>query len=1130
MTELSAYETDVARLISGHYEEVEMNATYRVALFERTAAIVSSRSRRVLARWLPHLAAAAILAVIAALWLAAGRPEAPGTRQTSPPPRSSRDLTAALPAASAADAAEVSPGEVAARDVPAVGPETVSALEVVGAFVAVIGARGSVTDYAGRTLAVGDKLPVGTAVRTGPDARVTLITRRGSEFTLAAKSALRLDEPDTASLDAGQLYCRSRGGEIARIDTAPGQIHLLGTTLDASVEDKDTVAVTVLEGKVRLTNSRGQADVTAGRRALLIASRPPETGQSVNPFTAAAWYYGRGDIVSDFGDIAYVVTREQAQGLASEVWAMNADGSDKRRLKSYLGWGRPPGPWLPGQQWLVFNAHSVLWTTPDFEGRRAHTGAGHPILDDQAWLISAPTGQDIAFDLPPGTDPLYSDLSPDGTRLAFTGSYQPDPDGRESREGGLWVFDMTTGEMKKLLDGYIKTPLSWAPDGRHIVADTAEGYVVHHPLVVVDADTGEVRDLGVDGAGGIFSPDGRKIAYVGEFQAGGSWSMGVPVSGRIMVYDLDAGRAVPISPSGEGALQPCWSPDGRWIAYRVTLSDERDPETGRRKQTQALLVAAADGSTTRTALESDEPLVGYAWMPSGDAFYLVTGDGLRIIAADGSGTLADLGGNAQDSVLSAERASQTEAALDAVREAVFQYAVGNVRRFEGRPAEATAAFQAAADTFAGISWQYPLAQFSHSQLLLYSDTAAREADRPRDEILSQGCDERIRYYLETLLTQYVGHKGEFPPDLAALEVHSLESSWTINWISNKDTEWVKMMFGCPVCGPFTYSAPAGEPDFGDALVSCRCHPDHKLVWTMELGRRVSWSQEAAVRKAEAGNEKLKQLLEEAEDTRHRASMGGLTWRDAERSYLAVLEESPQNPTAREYLGRIYARRGEFRKALDVLPTYRAGWSALHRAFCYDALGKRDKAVSLYQSIADTMPGSTPALWAERGLKEPTWMHDIDIPAEPGEVRIRSTEEWSVSATLGERAKPSRPEFAIDGSRATAWTTGGQKHGQEPGEHFQLDFGRPQLVSRIVLDHHGEASIYPTGWPRGVKASATDDGTSWHPVEVAQGGIMTPVTVRFSPPRQIRGVRFETTATHDPEWWGVFEVFIFAPEQ
>ena len=703
----------------------------------------------------------------------------------------------------------------------------------------VIAARGTVTDASSRPLKLGDKLPVGAEIITGSEARVTLVTRRGSEYTLGPNSRLVVEKTDSIALGTGRMYCQSRAGELKQITTNAGKIHLLGTTLEAAVRDSEAVAVTVVDGAVRLVNAFGEVEVAAGHRALLVASRRPDAGEAVNPYKAVSWYYGRDQVISDFGDIAYVVTREQARGLVSEVWTMNADGSDKHRLKSYLGWARPPGPWLPGQQWLVFNVHSVLWTKPDFDERRAHTGAGHPILDDQAWLISSPTGQDLAFDLPRGADPLYSDLSPDGTRFAFVGHCQADLDDPKSQEGGLWVFDLTTGEMTKLLDGYIKTPISWGPDSRHIVADTAQGYVLHHPLVVVDADAGDVQDLGVDGAGGTFSPDGRRIAYCGEFQRAGSWAMGVPISGRAMVYDLDAGKAIPISPEGEGALTPRWSPDGRHIAYHVTVSDERDPETGHHERTWALRIAAADGAKTWQALESNEGLAGYAWMPSGDALYLVTGNGVRIIAPGGSGTLADLGGNAQDSILSAEQTSQTEAALDAVREAVFQYAVGNVRRFEGKAGEAKAAFQTAADIFAGISWDYALAQFSHSQLLLYADTAAREASRPRDEILSQSCEERLRY-LETLLAQYVGATGEFPPDLAALEKHSLETGWGINWISNKDTEWVKMMFRCPVSGSFTYSAPADEPDFGDVLVSCPSHPDHELMWTEHMGEHVAF--------------------------------------------------------------------------------------------------------------------------------------------------------------------------------------------------------------------------------------------------------------------------------------------------
>jgi hypothetical protein len=230
--------------------------------------------------------------------------------------------------------------------------------------------------------------------------------------------------------------------------------------------------------------------------------------------------------------------------------------------------------------------------------------------------------------------------------------------------------------------------------------------------------------------------------------------------------------------------------------------------------------------------------------------------------------------------------------------------------------------------------------------------------------------------------------------------------------------------------------------------------------------------------------------------------------------------------ASEYYGRILTRQGRFEEALDVLAPDRPGWSALHRAFCLDALGERDKALAIYKELSENMAGTTIGLWADRGLKEPTWLQDLDIPALPGEVRLSPTDAWHV--TDWAPTQPSKPEFAIDGDRETPWTVGGKDHGQEPGMWFRLDFDTPVVVSRIVLDHHGEGTIFVSAWPRGVKASVTADGEAWREVAARQGGIMQPVEVRFDPPRAIRGIRFESTGTNDPEGWDIHEVFVFAP--
>jgi len=1087
VAELHAYEVDVARLISGSYEEVVMEDGYRDAQLRQTASVVAHSARRGLRWWMPRVAAAAaVVGLTLGAWHLVGKRRA-RVGEVAPPPFSSPDVLAALPSA-------------------AVTPEEG------GPLVAVIAASGSVEDGNGDPVAVGDKLPIGATVRTGLEARVTLITRRGTEFTLAGESTLALEGAHVAALTAGRLYCRSRGGEVSRIDTAAGRIHLLGTTLDAHVQNESTVAVTVLDGKVRLANGHGEAEVTSGRRSVLVAALPPGEGVVIDRASAAEWYYGRTDIESDFGDIAYVVSREDAQGLATEVWAMDRDGGSKRRLKTYLGWGRAPGPWLPGQRWLVYNANSILWTHPDFDSRRAHTGAGHPIVDDQAWLLNAVTDQDVVFDLPPGTDPLYTDLSPDGTRLVFNGRYQSDPDDRETREGGLWLFDMTTGEMTKLLDGWMKTPMSWAPDGRRIVADTGEGYGVHHPLVVVDADTGQVRELGVNGAGATFSPDGAKVAYCGEFQGGGSWFRGVPTTGRILVHDLRTDESVPISPSGEGALEPRWSPDGRHVTYRVN-----------RQHSASICIAAADGSGSAAVFQTEAKVRSFAWMPSGDALYLATEQGIQIIAADGSGLLADLGGSVDDSLLASDQAEQTAGALDAIQEAIYQYALGNMRRFEGKPTDARAAFRAAADIFGGLAWEYPLADVSLGQLLRYADKCAELAAASSEQLLAKSCQERMNY-LGYRLVAYVADTGEFPSSLSAVVKHSLKSDWGMDWFSNRDREWVKMLFRCPVSGLFTYHQPTDDAEFGDVLVTCRAHPDHKLVWTMGRAEQVSWY----LGRGEA--QKEADLLEKARATRDAIGYGQGTWRDAEKAYLAVLEELPNSQMAKEYLGRIYARQGRFEEALAVLPPYRGGWSALHRAFCYDALGQRERAVAIYQALLDRFgPADHIGEWAARGIQEPTWMHDIEIAAEPGEARLKPDRSWHASASVSweySDSERSSPALAIDGNRVTYWFTG---NGQEPGQWFKLEFDAPMLVTRFVLDHHGEQSIYPTDWPRGVKAFITEDGKIWTEVAATRAGIMKPVSVDFGSPRRIKGVRFECTASHQPESWGIFEVFVFAPE-
>ena len=349
-------------------------------------------------------------------------------------------------------------------------------------FVA-IDVQSDVTDTAGHMLKLGDRLTAGTTVSTGNIGRIALLSRQGSRIYLASNTKLSLPVNAKASLISGQIYVINRNGEISDISTPAGQVQLLGTTLDTAVMNKDSVAVTVVSGKVRLSNKHGEALVKAGTRSVLIASAAPVEGITVDTAATTAWFDGRGMAVSDFGKIAYIVKRDRSP--VSEIWTMNADGSDKLKVISYLGFANNPGPWLPGDTWLGIQMYSALWSTPDFKARIASAGAGHPITINQSFLVNASSGQDIKSSLPDGYDPLYTAISPDARYIAFTGSYKKNV---KENEGGLWVFNIQTGKIVKLLDGWLKTPPAWSPDGESIAVSEGQGYGNIYPFAIVKCE------------------------------------------------------------------------------------------------------------------------------------------------------------------------------------------------------------------------------------------------------------------------------------------------------------------------------------------------------------------------------------------------------------------------------------------------------------------------------------------------------------------------------------------------------------------------------------------------------------------------------------------------------------------
>lgn len=850
---------DPVDLLNEHYEDVNMRDDFRRDLQIKSRSLVAARHRMPMIRWAVSLSSvAAVIALFMLAWhffysvpdgnkaIPAHQRSANVERNTASPnkdiinvprgaeetnnhpirhprkPRPNIDNLANIPLL----------GQPKKQLNPATPKQDNTPL------VAIVSIQQPVKDERGKVLNAGDRIPAGVSIRTGSGGRVTLVTRKGSELHLDSNSELVLSSSSIATISRGRLYCSNRDKEIARIDTPAGQVKLLGTVVDTAIVRKDTAAVTVVEGKVRITNAHGSALVDAGKRSVLVAYRPPQTGIPVNTYKETAWYHGKGEYQSDFGDIAYTVSRENS--LITELWTMKADGGGKHRVRSFIGgYTVDPGSWLPGARWLNVELGTILWTTPDLNTRTAHAGAGHPILGNNIVLLDAVTGQTAPNDLPEGYSSFYRSIAPDPTRMAFTGYYVPDPDDRSKSEGGVWIHNSQSGEIKHVLSGDIKTAPAWAPDGRHIAISSGQGYTNDHNLLIIDTDTGQARELGINGAGASFSPNGSKIAYTGEFQKGGSWYAGVPTSGGIFVLDLAPGcKPVRVSPEGQWATRPRWSPDGTHILY-ITSADQ-------------VCVVGADGAGFKQVYGSEHTRIDRAsWESLGDLLFVSVRDSKTredltlMVAADGSGVKRTLNQSGSDSRLSKEAERQTNGAVAAIKEAIFQFAMGKVHSFESDIAARRKSYTTCADIFSRLVWDYPLSGLGTDDTLRYADVAAKEAASPAANVLHDSCKERMQY-LGIALANTMSKYHLMAPDLPTLLKWSHSAGWMTNWLRNTDEEHVKMLGGCPGStqhspASFVYTPPedGAEPNVGDILIKCPLHSDIFFKWDDYSAQRLS---------------------------------------------------------------------------------------------------------------------------------------------------------------------------------------------------------------------------------------------------------------------------------------------------
>ncbi|MCP4168145.1 MAG: hypothetical protein GY759_19950 [Chloroflexi bacterium] len=137
----------------------------------------------------------------------------------------------------------------------------------------------------------------------------------------------------------------------------------------------------------------------------------------------------------------------------------------------------------------------------------------------------------------------------------------------------------------------------WSPEGKRILFSSISRTTDRKShLFILDLSTGLVVDLG-EGQGGDWSPEGRRIVYQGcHSEACGLW-----------IYDLENRQRWQLTTTA-GDSVPCWSPDGRYIAF---MSNGRSPSW------DIFVIHAETGTIPFFALESTVDGLP-AWSPDGE--------------------------------------------------------------------------------------------------------------------------------------------------------------------------------------------------------------------------------------------------------------------------------------------------------------------------------------------------------------------------------------------------------------------------------------------------------------------------------------------------------------------------------
>ncbi len=208
-----------------------------------------------------------------------------------------------------------------------------------------------------------------------------------------------------------------------------------------------------------------------------------------------------------------------------EIWVMNADGSEPRRIASADNVSR--ASWSPDGSALAYAA--ALGSASSIH-----------VVDEDG------SNDRVLYRIDRrGRDVFSAEFSPDGTQILF--------DQGTDSGFGIFLMDADGSNVRRLTQtGHDYDP-HWSPDGA-MIAFTRQGVGPQSDIYVMDADGSNVRQLTHGGQGETnlsptWAPDGTKIAYEAGKNGG---------PGGLVVMDPDGSD--PVTLIKDGVLDISWQP------------------------------------------------------------------------------------------------------------------------------------------------------------------------------------------------------------------------------------------------------------------------------------------------------------------------------------------------------------------------------------------------------------------------------------------------------------------------------------------------------------------------------------------------------------------------------------------